>query len=583
MACFQITRDGHPDLEVRSWWRSVHGSRLLTVAKSCALVANASWLFSFLVVISNERLDISANIARTLKLFPEPRVAGGPYAWTCAFFGAATAYLVASLVAQRHNWPEFAIYIYLAFDAFAVLFPCAVLAVFSYVTALGAYDFGVWFRFMAFWGPLIHLILPIPAGLLIGGLLIDALPSKEAKRVLRAASTQLLLEGRIPRFGRRFLRLAAAAAVAVVSTIVLICTHPTVIAAAGGIPMVVADATTDWKATKPSLFAHAGGREYAPENTIPAFELASAHPSVVGLESDVVLTEDWLPYLMHDCRAIGRTTDAFSIFSDQLAGRPCFEWNWPDLSKLDAGRWWDPLFTGIAIPRFAELLSIAKNNSMKVMVDLKYGDSGPYAAYVTLSLLAAADMLDGFIWLDYGMDRWDIYGPVFDRFPGATQQLAFALNALDAGSWNQTLADQRNVTVVVIPHSTTISNLRFFRNLGLSLYIYTVNEAWLFSALWISGFADAIISDEYRKLAAMEAPIHMLWSTFLNFSALSYALGISSALMLALIVQIWRRWRPPKILVIVEPETPESSISQDLPSSRNSLIRARSAVRAFEQ
>lgn len=49
----------------------------------------------------------------------------------------------------------------------------------------------------------------------------------------------------------------------------------------------------------PILFAHRGARAHAPENTLPAFELA-IRLGATGLESDVWVTADGVPVLDHD-------------------------------------------------------------------------------------------------------------------------------------------------------------------------------------------------------------------------------------------------------------------------------------------
>ena len=49
----------------------------------------------------------------------------------------------------------------------------------------------------------------------------------------------------------------------------------------------------------PITFAHRGARSFAPENTIAAFQTALDR-GVSGLESDVWLTADGVPVLVHD-------------------------------------------------------------------------------------------------------------------------------------------------------------------------------------------------------------------------------------------------------------------------------------------
>lgn len=70
----------------------------------------------------------------------------------------------------------------------------------------------------------------------------------------------------------------------------------------------------------PIAFAHRGARAYAPENTIPAFELA-LKLGVNGLESDVWITSDGVPVLDHDGvvrRLLGRSTPIAQVPRSKL-------------------------------------------------------------------------------------------------------------------------------------------------------------------------------------------------------------------------------------------------------------------------
>jgi glycerophosphoryl diester phosphodiesterase len=80
------------------------------------------------------------------------------------------------------------------------------------------------------------------------------------------------------------------------------------------------------------LLGHRGARRYAPENTIPAFELALEH-GCHGFEFDVRLTADRRPIICHDPRLGGRNIEASRY--DQLAsGTPCL----PELLERFASR-----------------------------------------------------------------------------------------------------------------------------------------------------------------------------------------------------------------------------------------------------
>lgn len=73
-------------------------------------------------------------------------------------------------------------------------------------------------------------------------------------------------------------------------------------------------------AREPILFAHRGASGYRPENTLPAFVLA-LEQGATGLESDVWLSADGEPVLVHDrtIRLPGRRIDVTRRTGDELA------------------------------------------------------------------------------------------------------------------------------------------------------------------------------------------------------------------------------------------------------------------------
>ena len=88
--------------------------------------------------------------------------------------------------------------------------------------------------------------------------------------------------------------------------------------------------------TTPRIWAHRGGRSLAPENTLLA--LQKGHEAGAdGWETDVVLTKDGVPVLLHDLNLL-RTTNAAShpfITTNQ----PALPWRFTleELKKLTAG------------------------------------------------------------------------------------------------------------------------------------------------------------------------------------------------------------------------------------------------------
>lgn len=93
------------------------------------------------------------------------------------------------------------------------------------------------------------------------------------------------------------------------------------------------------------VFAHRGASGYAPENTLPAFELA-AEMGADGAEFDVQITADGKLIVHHD-RELGRTEAA----SGRLRA-----WQHADLRALDVGAWFDARYAGTRMPTPEEIV-----------------------------------------------------------------------------------------------------------------------------------------------------------------------------------------------------------------------------------
>ncbi|MCB0112717.1 MAG: hypothetical protein KDD84_01450 [Caldilineaceae bacterium] len=91
--------------------------------------------------------------------------------------------------------------------------------------------------------------------------------------------------------------------------------------------------------------AHRGASAYAPENTLPAFELAEGM-GVLDVELDTQLTTDGVVAICHD------TTLARYGHGDWIVE----EMSWAELASLDMGSWFSPfLFGGEHMTRLDQL------------------------------------------------------------------------------------------------------------------------------------------------------------------------------------------------------------------------------------
>ena len=107
------------------------------------------------------------------------------------------------------------------------------------------------------------------------------------------------------------------------------------------------------------IWAHRGARAEAPENTLPAFELAIAQKAD-GVEFDVQFTADGELVVIHD-ETVERTTDGHGrVVAYSLA----------QLQRLDASAG-KPGFAGVPIPTLAQVLELLRPTDLELNIELK--------------------------------------------------------------------------------------------------------------------------------------------------------------------------------------------------------------------
>lgn len=108
------------------------------------------------------------------------------------------------------------------------------------------------------------------------------------------------------------------------------------------------------------IIAHRGASKLAPENTMPAFELAY-ELGAEGIETDVQLTKDNVPILMHD-EHVKRTTNGIGYIKDLTLN---------ELKELDAGAWFSPKYAGTKIVTLDEFLNWVLLKPLYLNIELK--------------------------------------------------------------------------------------------------------------------------------------------------------------------------------------------------------------------
>jgi glycerophosphoryl diester phosphodiesterase len=125
------------------------------------------------------------------------------------------------------------------------------------------------------------------------------------------------------------------------------------------------------------IIAHRGHNVEAPEQTIAAFKLAVERGATM-LEADLRFTRDGVPVMMHD-HLLDRTTSGTG---------PVDAMSWAEMSRLDAGSWFDPRFSGERVPRLDDLFDIAETFGVALCIEAK----GEADVNATAAIFAAREL-----------------------------------------------------------------------------------------------------------------------------------------------------------------------------------------------
>ena len=112
---------------------------------------------------------------------------------------------------------------------------------------------------------------------------------------------------------------------------------------------------------KPLIWAHRGASGYAPENTLPAFQLA-ADMGADGVELDVQLTKDGELVVCHD-ETVDRTSNAKGWVKDfSLEELKTFDFSNGNLA-----------YEGIQIPTLREVMELLRPTRLTINIEIKTG------------------------------------------------------------------------------------------------------------------------------------------------------------------------------------------------------------------
>jgi glycerophosphoryl diester phosphodiesterase len=247
------------------------------------------------------------------------------------------------------------------------------------------------------------------------------------------------------------------------------------------------------------VIGHRGASGTAPENTIPAFELALAE-GADGLEFDVRLSADGEPIVLHDS-TLNRTTD--------LQG-PVLELGLRAIRAADAGyQFLDPVTGGhtwrdraVSVPTLRSVLE--RFESTPLLIELKV----PEATEPVRKLL-----------MEFGAQERTLVASFLEAALAPLRSLGFHTSASKPeirNTWLRSLAGLSAGRVADQAYSVpdryrdlfTISTARFIRTVraaGCPVHVWTVNSAERARTLWqrgasgmISNFPGLLVAERRR-------------------------------------------------------------------------------------
>ena len=221
------------------------------------------------------------------------------------------------------------------------------------------------------------------------------------------------------------------------------------------------------------VIGHRGFSEIAPENTLPSFKLAKTAGADM-VELDYYHSKDGELIVMHDA-TLDRTTDAVVKWGGskiRLDSKTLAE-----LKTLDAGKWFDPQFTGTTLPTLKEALDLIQDGSM-TLVERKAGNAAACVKLLHERNLINKVIVHAFDW-NYLADfhRQEPKQVLSALGPPATKdgkKLTAAEKILSAAWINEAL--KSGVRAIGWNNQVTKEAVDSAHRKGLKLWIYTIND-----------------------------------------------------------------------------------------------------------
>ncbi|XP_075813732.1 glycerophosphoinositol inositolphosphodiesterase GDPD2 isoform X1 [Microtus pennsylvanicus] len=252
--------------------------------------------------------------------------------------------------------------------------------------------------------------------------------------------------------------------------------------------------------------------QLAPENTLMSLR-KTAECGATVFETDVMVSSDGVPFLMHDER-LSRTTDVASVFPERVSAHSS-DFSWAELQRLNAGAWFlerQPFWGAKAlsgsdrkeaenqtVPALEELLKEAAALNLSVMFDLRRPpiNHSYYDTFVNQTLEAVLNAS-----VPQAMVLW-----LPDEDRASVQQRAPRMRQIYGHQGgNRTEQPQfLNLPYQDLP----VLDIKALHQSNVSVNLFVVNKPWLFSLLWCAG-VDSVTTNDCQLLKQMHHPLWLI-------------------------------------------------------------------------
>ncbi|XP_056612538.1 glycerophosphodiester phosphodiesterase domain-containing protein 5 isoform X1 [Triplophysa dalaica] len=265
----------------------------------------------------------------------------------------------------------------------------------------------------------------------------------------------------------------------------------------------------------PGIIGHQGAPMIAPENTLLSFHRALQR-NVSGLEADVTISLDGVPFLMRD-RTLRRTTDVKRMFPERQYDDASF-FNWTDLRSLNAGEWFlkdDPFWAvkymsqserwlvgNQTVCSLEQMLKLAaRSRSLAVFMLHRPPPGHPhYHDWVNLTLDTV---------LRSGIPQRQVVWTV-DSDREMVRQVAPGLQQTSLQMLPPNTLHHKGIGGLLLRYNQASGqDVRLYNEHNISLILYSVNDPWLYSLLWCSG-VPTVSSEAPQVLRKLHSPLWLM-------------------------------------------------------------------------